>query len=156
MKLSLIQMSNVPGEMLRLSDTYRNLIFEKIETNILNQAAFEMLKFDVLELLICTHDGEFVVKETKPKKRGKYWTFEIWLPYSVVMALPEFYLIIFTAFLFEALMIILKAENKVLLRKIQAEIVANLKEDASKFIYQMSADEMIVDQIVRNRLSQKN
>jgi hypothetical protein len=125
MVLWLTTLINDPNEKLGLQTTFKKLIMENVDNQILTNSCFSKIKSLYLEVLICTHRGDFEIKKCSKTDRGKYFTFQFWLPYPLIMAADN-YLVAFIDYVFDGLKQVVAPYN------LPIEILENCRKDVKE------------------------
>jgi hypothetical protein len=150
MELSITSFLNTPTEVYRIEPSLHELIRQTIDNQILNQAYFAKVKAKQLEVLICTHRGDFEVKKCSKTDRGKYFTFQFWIPYPQLMAAPNSVLA-FVDFFFEALHHVFEPYQvpAQLIENTKNEVREEIMADPQKYEYVPSDHDLILEKVVK-------
>lgn len=147
MKTQIYEYYNELQVPLRLSPEFKLLLMQTCEDFLPTEKVGKKVN-KVLEILLCTHQGDFLVKKIFKTMRVKDFSFQLWFPIEFVKANENNFLPIFTTAFFAKLPTILE-EAKInytqdKLNEAQNGIIKALEEDKEKFAYK----ENILDQIV--------
>jgi hypothetical protein len=149
MKLSLIQWENEPNEFLGLSPSFKRLVMDKITNGILSGVWFEKVKAECLEIMVCTYNGDFEVKQNSKTDRGKYFSFHFWFPYYPIVESPN-YQYAFLDYLFQGLETIFSRYQvpKELVGQVKEDIKQELASEPEKYQYVKPAHVDMLDKIL--------
>lgn len=144
MKVNLFAFHNEPNEFLFLSVPFLEMLSTEIDRILLSSENLNRVKAQNLEILICTYRGNFEVKPISKTNRGKYWSFQMWLPYQELQPSNKEQLLVFTHFLCQTLDYIFKKYNMTekIWTDFQPFILRTLAENPDKYTFKPEKDEI--------------